>query len=521
MQKKIAVIIGAGPAGLTVAYELLKRTNIQPIIFEKTDRIGGLACTLNYKGNRMDVGGHRFFSKSSRVMQWWFSIFPLQKANYGDLDVTEFTTGNQKKNNNTPGQEIVNNVMLVRKRLSRILFKRKFFNYPLTLNIKTISKLGIISVVRIVISYLKAHIFPRKPEKSLEDFFINRFGNELYRTFFKDYTEKVWGVPCTQIKPDWGAQRIKELSVAKVIYHALKKLFRFNRKRDIGQRSTETSLIEYFLYPKYGPGQLWEEVASRIQVSGGELYLQHMVIGFDKVDNNIINVHVLNLKNQQKITINVDYVFSTMDIKELIASFPTEKVPAEVRLTAEELQYRDFITVGLLLSRLNTPNGKLPDNWIYVQESDVKLGRIQVFNNWSPYLVHDPNTIWLGLEYFCNEGDELWGMGDKSLIEFAMNELVKLGIALPNDLLDGTVLRIAKAYPAYFGGYEKFDIIKDYLNSIENLFSLGRNGMHRYNNQDHSMLTAMTAVDNIIDGITSKENIWDVNTEQEYQEIKN
>jgi protoporphyrinogen oxidase len=373
----------------------------------------------------------------------------------------------------------------------------------------------VVNVIRIGLSYVRARISPITPEKSLEDFFINRFGRELYVTFFKDYTEKVWGVPCTKITPDWGAQRIKGLSISKAVLDAIKRALGIGRN---GKGSkTETSLIQYFLYPKYGPGQMWEEVAAQIQRRGGEIRMQSAVIG---VDANGVQVHGVHVRNEQTgnvETLTGDYVLSTMPIRDLVRSM-NGTVPAAVKRAAGALEYRDFITVGLLFRKLSSKQGILPDSWIYVQERDVKVGRIQVFNNWSPYLIRNRDEIWLGLEYFCQEGDALWSSTDQRLLDLGISELASLQLAEKTDFVDGVVLRMPKAYPAYFGGYEDFPDVRQFLDRYENLFLIGRNGMHKYNNMDHSMLTAMAVVDNIAGNVRSKENIWAVNAEAEYHE---
>lgn len=504
MSPKTVVIIGAGPAGLTAAYELIQKTDFRPIIFEATANIGGIAQTINYKGNRIDIGGHRFFSKSDRIMNWWLKILPV---------------------NEDPSGATPDKVMLIRNRLSRIFFLRNFFDYPIRLNLNTIKKLGIIRLIKIGLSYVKNRLLPIKQEKSLEDFFINRFGRELYLTFFKDYTEKVWGIACDKIKPEWGAQRIKGLSISKAIIHAIKSIF--SSQASLAQKNLETSLIERFLYPKFGPGQMWEEVAKIIEERGGVIYKNQLVKEVKVIDNKFVTgVSVQDKISGQVSSFDCDYVISSMPVKDLISGM--NNVPVEVSRVSEGLIYRDFITVGLLLNKLKikdnkdetTSSGLIPDNWIYVQERDVKVGRLQIFNNWSPFLVEDKNTVWIGLEYFCNEGDELWSMADKELINFAKEELAKIDIIELQEVLDGVVIRMPKAYPAYFGSYEYFDVIKKFTNQVENLFLVGRNGMHRYNNQDHSMLTAMLAVENIINNRKNKENIWNVNTEDEYHEQK-
>ena len=448
---KTALIIGAGPAGLTAAFEFLKKGDIHPIIVEQENFVGGISRTVEHNGNRMDIGGHRFFSKNNWVMEWWKTI-------YSD--------------------------MMLRPRLSRILYMRKFFDYPVSLNANTIKGLGLWRMAKIGTSYLKSSLFKIKNEKNLQDFMLNRFGKELYLTFFKDYTEKVWGIPCEQISAEWGAQRIKGLSIAKTIKHALFK------------NSKETSLIDEFLYPKLGPGDLWQRAANKILEMGGEIKFG-------------TKIEKLNLKEY-------DYVLSSMPIKDLVNAI--DDVPPNIKEIANGLVYRDFITVGVLLEKLEI--GNIKDNWIYVQESDVKVGRLQIFNNWSEHLVKDKSKIWLGMEYFANEGDDLWDMSERVFSKFAITELEKIGMAKKENVLDTVVVKVPKAYPAYFGTYDKFDELKTWLDGIDNLFLIGRNGMHRYNNMDHSMLSAKEAVNAIRSGSKDKSAIWRVNSEEDYHEGK-
>lgn len=527
MADKVAIIIGAGPAGLTAGFELLKKTNIKPIILESSNEIGGISKTVNYKGNRMDIGGHRFFSKSDVVMKWWLNIMPLQ----GSDSIDDIILKKEKPKQVRPKQldkngvdpETTDKVLLFRNRLSRIFFLRKLFDYPIALNLNTITNLGLIRIIKILFSYLAIRFFPRRNETSLEDFFINRFGKELYKTFFKDYTEKVWGVPCDKIAADWGAQRIKGLSISKTILHAIKSIL--TSEKSIEQKNTDTSLIGQFLYPKLGPGSMWETVASIIESNGGQILMNSNVIELIKEKDNIVKLQYQDDKGT--FTIEGDYFFSTMPVVDLINGLkPT--VPKQIKDTANGLQYRDFITVGLLLSEMKIKNTSkivnindlIPDNWIYIQERDVKVGRIQIFNNWSPYMVKNPNHIWLGLEYFCNIGDDLWSKTDEQFIDFAINELCSINMIDKKAVLDHTIVRMPKTYPAYFGTYNDFHQIREYTDKIDNLFLIGRNGMHKYNNADHSMLTAITAVDNIKNGIKSKENIWNINTEEDYHEEK-
>jgi protoporphyrinogen oxidase len=411
--------------------------------------------------------------------------------------------------------------MLVRPRKSRIYFLRRFFDYPIRLTAATLKKMGVSRTICGGISYMRAVLLPIPKEKTLEDFLINRFGRQLYLTFFKSYTEKVWGVPCSQISAEWGAQRIKGLSLKGAIAHVLKKALGSSRIRDIGQKETETSLIEEFLYPKLGPGQLWEHVADRVRDAGGEIYFGIQVDRLQVEGDRIVAVEGVDAVGD-RVRFACDYVFSTMPVRDLIRAISTG-VPSEVKEISEGLIYRDFITVGLLVRKLavreedGTP---LKDNWIYIQEPDVQVGRLQVFNNWSPWLVANPNKVWIGLEYFCNESDPLWKLNDKEMAQLAVREVAKIGILNPEDVEDAHVVHVPKAYPAYFGSYDRFDVIRNYVDGFENLFLVGRNGMHKYNNQDHSMLTAMTAVENIVSGVTSKANIWAVNTEMDYHEAK-
>jgi len=521
MEAKTAVIIGAGPAGLTAAYELLKKTDVRPIVLEATQDIGGISKTVNYKGNRIDIGGHRFFSKSERVNAWWREILPMQSAPSRD----ELALGIDPIETDPDGAdpETTDEVFLIRRRISRIFYRRRFFDYPLSLSLRTVLNLGIGRTVGIGFSYLAARLRPISPEGSLEDFLINRFGRRLYETFFRDYTEKVWGVPCNEIPSEWGAQRIKGLSISKAIAHALSKMLPSR-----GEGKVETSLIGKFAYPKLGPGQLWEAVADKIVASGGEIRKGMRVVGMTPASaDRIGRVTVENVDGERE-EIAGDLFFSTMPVRDLVAGFPKAAVPPSVAEVAAGLPYRDFMTVGLLLKRLKirnetsikTPNDLIPDHWVYLQEPDVTAGRLQLFNNWSPYMVADPETVWIGLEYFCDEGDELWEMPDEELVERSIREMEAIGLLTRADVLDAVRIRMPKAYPAYFGTYERFGEVRDFLDGFENLYPLGRNGMHRYNNADHSMLTAMAAVENVVKGSADKANLWAINTEEEYHEGK-
>jgi protoporphyrinogen oxidase len=516
-----AIIIGAGPAGLTAAYELLKRAAAVPVVLEKSHAIGGISCTVCHNGNRIDIGGHRFFSKSDRVMKWWLDIMPLERGAAGqELIRYQNQTRAIENPGDGPDPEREDRVMLIRHRKSRIYFLRRFFDYPIKLSAGTLAKLGARRTLRIGFSYLWARMNPRRPETSLEDFLINRFGRELYLTFFKSYTEKVWGVPCHQISAEWGAQRIKSLSLAKTITHFLKKTLRPGE--GLAQKGTETSLIEKFLYPKYGPGQLWECVAEDITSRGGSILTGWSVDRILTSNGRVAAIEAVNEAGERK-RFEGDYFFSTMPIQDLVRALDCD-VPAHVREISDGLQYRDFITVGLLLDKLKLSGegGRklLDDNWIYIQEPDVLVGRMQIFNNWSPYLVADPDKVWIGLEYFCSSTDELWKLPDEKMIALAIEEMQRIGIIDGAEVRDSTVIRMPKTYPAYLGTYSRFDELRAWLDKFPNLFLVGRNGMHKYNNQDHSMLTAMTAVDNIVAGIEDKANLWAVNTEMEYHEEK-
>ena len=521
MPGKTAIIIGAGPAGLTAAFELLTRSDIKPIVLEKSTYMGGISRTVNYKGNRIDIGGHRFFSKSDRVMQWWLQQMPMDETAKAGTVIT-YQNQSRELPAGAPQASDRDDVMLLRNRKSRIYFLRKFFEYPIQLSAATLRNLGIPRTLKIGFSYMKAMMFPPKRIDNLEQFFISRFGKELYETFFHSYTEKVWGVPCQEISAEWGAQRVKGLSISKTIAHMIKKLFQ--KRSDVRQKDVETSLIERFLYPKLGPGQLWEIVAQRVLDLGGTILTEFDVDSIQCQDRRIVAISGMD-KTGHRLDFAGDYFFSTMPIKELTNSLRGVEIPSDIREISDGLQYRDFVTVGLLVKRLavedkDRPKQLIRDNWIYIQEPDVRAGRLQIFNNWSPYMVKDPDTVWVGVEYFCYQTDDLWTMPEADMANLAKAELEKIGILKQSEVLDATVIRMPKTYPAYFGTYSRFDELRAYMDSFQNLFLVGRNGMHKYNNQDHSMLTAMTAVDNIIAGVTDKSNLWAVNTEMEYHEEK-
>lgn len=517
---KTAIIAGAGPAGLTAAFELLEQTDVIPIMFEESDAIGGISRTVRYNGNRMDIGGHRFFSKSKEVTEWWQKLMPMQGERSKDdillgLDDKDLTHGG-------PNPETEDNVMLLRHRVSRIFFLRKFFDYPISLKWETFANMGFGRTMKASFSFLNSMLHKR-PDDSLENFYINRFGKHLYSMFFEDYTEKVWGVHPSKLGADWGSQRVKGLSVGAVLKDMIVK--RLGRKNN---NNTETSLIEQYVYPKFGPGHLWESVAKEVEKKGGQVNMLSKVTSVNVDNGRVVSIGYIDKKGVEQ-TMFCDYFLSTMPIKDLVASLKGVSIPDDVKRIASELPYRDFITVGLCVkdlkiknqTKIRTYKERIPDTWIYIQERDVKIGRLQVFNNWSPYLVADfENTVWLGLEYFCTEGDELWKMPSADFIQMAIDELVKINIINKEDVIDSCHVKVKKAYPAYFGSYYELDKVRSFLDTIPNLFCLGRNGQHRYNNMDHSMMTAMECVKNIKNRITSKDNIWNVNTEEEYHESK-
>lgn len=512
---KRIIIIGAGPAGLTAAYELLKRDRkYEIVILEASEAIGGISKTVRYKGCRMDIGGHRFFSKSDRVNEMWQELMPMQGApSYDDKKL-----GRERKlAKGGPDPEKTDRVMLRRTRVSRIYFGRKFFDYPISG--KVFGQMGLAMTVKAGVSYLAACV-KKLPETSLENFYVNRFGRVLYSMFFEGYTEKLWGRHPSEISADWGSQRVKGLSVMAVAKNMVSKVFKGS------DRKVETSLIEEFDYPKYGPGQLWELCAEKVKEMGGDIRMGCEVRKIRSSEGRITGVTYV--QNGKETTLTGDIVISSMPVKDLVAGM--ENVPQDIAHIAAGLPYRDFMTVGLRLRKMalvNKTNMKtlgniVPDCWIYVQDPGMKMGRIQVFNNWSPYLNDDPeNTVWLGLEFFCAEGDKDWNTPDRDFAVRAVKELLRMGvIADKRDALDYHVERVKKAYPAYFDTYAEMDKAIKYLDSFENLYCVGRNGQHRYNNMDHSMLTAFETVDNILSGKASKENIWNVNTEKEYHEEK-
>ena len=506
---KTAIIIGAGPAGLTAAWELHRKSkNWHIVILEASPDIGGISRTAVCGDCRIDIGGHRFFSKSQAVNDLWAELMPLQGAPSKD----DILLGRDcRPAPGGPDPENTEIVMLRRNRVSRIYYNRHFLDYPISIKPATFAAMGLIQTWKAGWSYLHSAV-SKRPEKSLEDFYINRFGKILYSMFFEDYTEKLWGIHPSKIDPSWGAQRVKGLSLWKALLNI------FIPKG--GKR--ETSLIEEFLYPKRGPGQLWETLAARLAAEGVEVRRNASVTSL-RTDGD--RVTAVGLSDGTAIL--CDAVFSSMPVKDLVAAFGN--APADIERIASKLPYRDFVTVGLLVDRLairnqtklKTVNDIVPDTWIYVQDRGVRMGRIQIFNNWSPYMVDDVTKhVWIGLEYFCTEGDNLWTMPDDAFINMAANELRKIGVLAEGEPVRKSVrLKVKKAYPAYFGSYSEFGKVRTWLDTIPNLFCIGRNGQHRYNNMDHSMLCGIEAVRSLLGG-TDKAAVWNVNTESEYHESK-
>lgn len=472
------IIIGAGPAGLTAAYELLRHSSeAEVILIEQDDYVGGISKTVQYKDNRMDIGGHRYFSNNTYINQWWKSVCDRE------------------------------DIIIEKKRKSQILYKRKLFSYPVKLSLSTLRNLGIANSVSVVFSFFKAQLnFKIDPSKSLETFYIKSFGKKLYSLFFEDYTFKVWGKHPSQINSTWGSQRVKGLSILTILNGIAK------NKDD----------AKFFKYPQCGSGQLWECVADKIEDMGGTIIKNAKV---NKIISNSKNVieRIQYEQNGQQMEIDDNFeLISSMPLKDLVNGM--SGVPNNLKAIANNLPYRDFIIAGVLIDR-NKINGKyaerlLSNHWIYVQDKTVKVGRIQIFNNWSAELVKDEqNTIWIGLEYFATEGDMLWSIDESQFINLCIDELLALNIVNSRDaVLDAHIKKQEKAYPAYWGSYNDLSVLSEYLSKIKNLYCIGRNGQHKYNNIDHSMLSAFAAVNCIVNCIDDKSAIWNVNTDKEYNE---
>lgn len=463
--EKQFVIIGGGPAGLTAAYELVK-FNHHPIVLEERDKVGGLARTECYKGFHFDMGGHRFFTKSNEVKRMW--------------------------------REVLGTDFLRRPRLSRIFYNRKFFYYPLK-PLNALVGLGVWKSIRIVVSYFRWQVFPYEQEDTFEQWVTNRFGRRLFQTFFKTYTEKVWGIPCSELKAEWAAQRIKNLSLRT----ALVSMF-------VKPQKTIKSLIDEFDYPRLGPGMMWKRVQEKIDGNNGDVQLNSKVTQINRIGQRIDSVVISRNGNKEKI--QGTHFISSMPLTDFVRRL-NPAPPSEVLSAAEKLQYRDFLTVCLIVNKPQL----FSDNWIYIHDPDIKVGRIQNYKNWSPEMVPDPKKTSLGLEYFCNEGDELWNTPDAGLIELGKREVDRIGLVSYSDIEDGCVVRVPKAYPVYNSDYrDHLRVVREFVEDLQNFQTVGRNGLHRYNNQDHAMLTGMLAVRNLLFG--ERNDLWSVNPDEEYLE---
>jgi protoporphyrinogen oxidase len=461
------VIIGAGPAGLTAAYELMKQ-EVYPHVLEAASQVGGISRTEIYKGYRFDIGGHRFFTKVDVVNQLW--------------------------------QEVLGDEFIQVPRLSRIYYQNKFYDYPLSLY-TTLLNLGMIESGLILMSYLKAKVKgklqPDWEAETFEEWVTDCFGGRLYRTFFKTYTEKVWGIPCNKIEAEWAAQRIQGLSLKKAVINSV-----------FGSNNTKT-LIKEFDYPIYGPGMMWERFQQKVDEGGGQVSLNTPVVSVKRDGFHI--TEVIANQNGEEVSLTADKFISSMPVTALVNRLDPLP-PKEVLHAAKSLSYRDFLIVALIIDKAEL----FPDNWIYIHSPEVKVGRIQNFKNWSPAMVPDLSKTCLGLEYFCTKGDEIWELSDAELIKLATKEIEKLGLAKASEVQDGTILRQPKAYPVYDRDYRQhLQVIQDYLLQFDNLQTIGRNGMHRYNNQDHSMLTGVLAAKNVLG---ESHDLWNVNTERSYHE---
>ena len=512
--KKRVIIIGAGPAGLSAAYRLLD-FGITPFIIETDEVVGGIAKTFFENGNGTDIGPHRFFTKNKQVKDLWEKLLPLQGAPSCDDKLLNREVSLKE---NGPDPEKDENVFLSRKRFSRIYYSKHFLDYPLKIKPANILAMGLATTFIAGCSYLKS-CFYKLPETNLESFMINRFGRVLYELFFEGYTQKVWGVHPSNISKEWGMQRIKGISLMKVVLDAFCKLLSIKHKK-------ETSLVDEYIYPKYGSSQLWNVMADKIKAAGGEIILNSKVIKIVKNENKISSVKFQNTKTGEISELSADLFISSMPIKSLLTRM--NNVPDNIVELAKNLSYRDFILVNFVTKKINlknntthpTINNIAPDSWIYLQDNGIKAGRLDIMNNFSPYIIKDfTKDVIINMEYFCNESDDFWKDEDINIINFAISELKKLNVLDDNDIKSSKVIRVKKAYPSYFGSYDKFDEIKSYINSVDNLYCVGRNGQHKYNNMDHSILSGLIAAEIIAEN-KDKNILWDVNTDSEYQETK-
>jgi len=469
------VIIGGGPAGLTAAVELA-RLNVPVTVLERNPLVGGISRTETYKGYRFDIGGHRFFTKIGEVEKFWHDILG-----------TDFIT---------------------RPRISRIFYQGKFFDYPLKA-MNALGNLGLVTSTAAVLSYFQSQLFPYPREDTFEEWVSNRFGKRLYRIFFKTYTEKVWGIPCSEIRAEWAAQRIQGLSLPVAIWNAF-----FGPRK--GKEVVKT-LIEQFEYPRHGPGMMWERAAQFVSEHGGDVRLETDVVAVRHAGGRVTEVVTRAAAGVNGAgpavgqVLTGDAFITSMPIAELINKLEPPP-PAEVVAAANGLTYRDHLSVVLIVKKAEL----FPDNWIYIHEPNVRVGRVQNYKNWSPEMVPDAQMTALGLEYFCTEGDDLWRMSDAALLELGKREMSAIGLVNAAEVVDGTVVRQLKAYPVYNGTYAGYlSTLKDYLAGFSNLQTVGRNGLHKYNNQDHSMLTSMLAVRNLSG---EQHDLWNVNTERSYHE---
>ena len=486
-----AVIAGAGPAGLTAAYELSKQKAPVVVLEGDPEYVGGISRTVNYKGFRFDIGGHRFFSKSREVEDLW--------------------------------TEIAGPDMLNRPRSSRIYYRGQFYTYPLR-PFEALSKLGLFESARCMASFAKARLNPMPNPKTFQDWVVNQFGERLFQIFFKTYTEKVWGMKCTEISADWAAQRIKGLSLGSAIKHAV-----LPQRKPKNRTQVVKTLIDTFRYPRLGPGMMWEACTTKIRRLGGQVLLGRRVVGcrFDASSN----VWIVTARDASGRTeeFHGEHVISSMPIRELVAQIepgaqgqvtpsngaPDSAIPDDVKRAAQSLRYRDFLTVGLIVH----DEGRFSDNWIYIHDPSVQVGRVQNYKSWSPEMVPDPAFCSYGLEYFCFEGDGLWTSPDEQLLALAKKEIQQIGLANAANIVDGVVIRQKKAYPVYDDAYQQHvDTIRAALEKqFPTLHLVGRNGMHKYNNQDHAMMTAMLTAKNILAG-HRQYDVWAVNQDAEYHE---